>query len=84
MLATQDKEENGGPPRRASNIIRAWRRRVGLTQEALAHALGVTFSTVSRWENGHVKPSRLAWKALEELAAKSASPLLDGSAMDAG
>jgi putative transcriptional regulator len=83
MLATQDKEENGGPPRRASNIIRAWRRRVGLTQEALAQALGVTFSTVSRWENGHVEPSRLAWKALEELAARNASPLVGGSAADA-
>jgi len=41
-------------------MIRAWRHRSGLTQEALAQALGVTFSTVSRWENGRVRPSSLA------------------------
>src|SRR5207244_587442 len=34
-------------------------------------------STVSRWENGHVKPSKLAWKALEQLAAERGSPLMD-------
>jgi len=44
----------------------------------------VTFSTVSRWENGHVKPSRLAWRALEQLAAARGTPLLNGSAADAG
>src|SRR5439155_13753037 len=43
----------------------------------LAQALSVTFSTVSRWENGHVKPSKLAWKALEELASERGSPLVD-------
>src|SRR5438552_3972103 len=60
-----DREgKTSGPPRDAGRIIRAWRRRIGLTQEGLAQALRVTFSTVSRWENGHVKPSKLAWKAL--------------------
>jgi len=63
----------------AGVIIRAWRRRIGITQEGLAQALSVTFSTVSRWENGHVKPSRLAWRALERLAARLGSSLLDGS-----
>ena len=63
------------PPRDAGKIIRLWRRRVGLTQEGLAQALSVTFSTVSRWENGHVRPSKLAWKALEQLAASRGYPL---------
>jgi putative transcriptional regulator len=49
-------------------LVRGWRRRAGLTQEGLAHALSVTFSTVSRWENGHVRPSKLAWNAIERLA----------------
>jgi len=59
-------------------ILRAWRARLGLTQEALADALNVTFSTVSRWENGRFRPSSLAWKALERLAAERGAPdLLD-------
>jgi putative transcriptional regulator len=64
------------PPPDAGRIIRAWRARVGLTQEELANALDVTFSTVSRWENGHVTPSRLAWRALEQLAAERGDLLL--------
>jgi putative transcriptional regulator len=61
--------------RDTSHIIRSWRRRVGLTQEGLAEALSVTFSTVSRWENGHVTPSNLAWRALERFAATCGVPL---------
>jgi transcriptional regulator with XRE-family HTH domain len=44
----------------------------------LAQALSVTFSTVSRWENGHVRPSKLAWKAIEQLATERGAPLGDG------
>ena len=57
-------------------LIRAWRRRVAETQEDLAHDLNVTFSTVSRWENGHVKPSNLAWRALQRLADERGVPLV--------
>jgi len=65
------------PPPDASRMIRAWRQRAGLTQEHLAHALGVTFSTVSRWENGHVRPSSLAWKALVQVAAEHGTLLVN-------
>ena len=58
-------------------MIRAWRHRSGLTQEHLAHSLGVTFSTVSRWENGHVRPSGLAWKALVRVAAERGTLLVN-------
>ena len=71
-----------GPPPQAGRIIRAWRRRIGLTQEGLAQALSVTFSTVSRWENGHVRPSKLAWKAIEQLAAERGSSLQDEAPPD--
>ena len=63
------------PPSDAGRIIRAWRQRAGLTQEGLAQALSVTFSTVSRWENGHVRPSKLAWRAIERLASERGHPL---------
>jgi DNA-binding transcriptional regulator YiaG len=36
------------------------RRQLGLSQEELAHALGVSFATVNRWENGRTLPSKLA------------------------
>jgi putative transcriptional regulator len=64
-------------PPDAARMIRAWRHRTGLTQEDLADALGVTFSTVSRWENGHVRPSILAWKALLQVAGERGTPLGD-------
>jgi putative transcriptional regulator len=63
-------------PPNAAHLIRHWRRRVGETQEGLARALDVTFSTVSRWENGHARPSKLAWRAMQQLAAERGCPLM--------
>ena len=57
-------------PSDAGEIIRSWRCRLGLTQRALAEALGVNFSTVSRWEKGQGLPSRLAWHRLKRFAAE--------------
>src|ERR671938_398637 len=71
-------EDSGPDAQDAARVIREWRRRLGLTQEALAQALNVTFSTVSRWENGHVVPSKLAWRALQQLAAERGCPLEPG------
>lgn len=71
-----------GPPPNAGRIIRAWRQRAGLTQEGLAQSLSVTFSTVSRWENGHVLPSKLAWRALQQLAAERQTPLVETDEAD--
>jgi putative transcriptional regulator len=61
MLA--NKQEGRSP-------ISALRRRLNMTQEEFAHAIGVTVSTVNRWENGHIEPSRLARKAMESLIAR--------------
>lgn len=79
---TPDTPTPGGPPKDAARVIRTWRRRAGLTQEGLAQALSVTFSTVSRWENGHVLPSKLAWRALQRLATERGCPLEDGAGKD--
>ncbi|MGB3401238.1 MAG: helix-turn-helix transcriptional regulator [Microcoleaceae cyanobacterium] len=48
-------------------LIRALRKRLGLSQEKLAATLGVSFQTVNRWERGHAKPSQLALNAIEQL-----------------
>jgi DNA-binding transcriptional regulator YiaG len=52
----------------AGTLIRTLRQRLGITQEEFAHAVAVTVSTVNRWENAHSEPSKLAWKAIQELA----------------
>jgi SNF2 family DNA or RNA helicase len=50
--------------------IRRIRQRIGLTQTEFAQRLNVSFPTVSRWENGHAKPSQLAWDQLTKLAGE--------------
>ena len=39
------------------------RKQMMLTQEDFAHELGVTASTVNRWERGESVPSRMAKKS---------------------
>ena len=46
-------------------LIRKLRLETGLTQEQFASEVGVTFSTINRWENGRSKPSPLALKLIE-------------------
>ena len=48
-------------------LVKSLREKLGLSQEKLAARMGVTFSSVNRWENGHSKPSPLAVQKLEEL-----------------
>ena len=43
------------------------RTATGLTQEQFAAKIGVTFSTVNRWENNKGKPSPLAMQRIKEL-----------------
>ena len=50
-------------PRKKQDIgtfLKAIRKQLELSQEDLARELGVSFSTVNRWENGQYKPSKLA------------------------
>ncbi len=51
-------------------MIRELRTAMGLTQEQFAAKVGVTFSTVNRWENGRGRPSPLALRRIEEMQAK--------------
>ncbi len=49
------------------------RKELRLTQQDLAHELGVAVSTINRWENGKTQPGRMACKLL--LAVKEATAL---------
>ena len=46
------------------------RRKLALSQEELAHALGVSFATVNSWENGRTVPSKLAQATFENFCAR--------------
>lgn len=50
-----------------SNLLRSIRQQLGLSQEELAQRLGVSFTSVNRWENGQTKPSKLARRQIEAL-----------------
>ena len=53
-----------------SKIIKGFRAKLGLTQEEFAAKVGVTVSTVNRWENARSRPHRLALRRIEEMKAK--------------
>ena len=50
--------------------IRELRLKLDMTQEEFAHSLGITVSTVNRWENSHSEPSKLARASIVGLAEK--------------
>lgn len=66
-----------------SHLIRRLRHLTGLSQEQFAATLGVAFSTINRWENGHIQPSALALKQiktmLNELSCSSTVELREQS-----
>ncbi len=50
--------------------IKSLRENMGISQEALAHVLSVSFQTINRWERGINKPSRLAIEKIKALKKK--------------
>lgn len=52
-----------------SERVKKVRRHLNLSQEDLAHAIGVSFATVNRWENGKSSPSKLARKSFDNFCA---------------
>ncbi|MHC5939438.1 helix-turn-helix domain-containing protein [Nostoc sp.] len=53
---------------KVGKFVRELRILAGLTQEQFATTLGVTYSTINRWENGHSRPMPLAMQKIEEIA----------------
>lgn len=54
-----------------SNEIKCIRQKSLLSQEAFAQALGVSFTTVNRWETGKSKPSYKTMKLIDEFCKKN-------------
>ena len=50
-------------PQEIKNI----RNKLGLTQDAFAHLIGISCQTINRWERGVFKPSRLALDKIKSL-----------------
>ncbi len=50
-----------------SQRVKTLRSKMGWSQEKLAREIGVSLSTVQRWELKNVKPSRLARRELKKL-----------------
>ena len=69
-------------PDNTPNLIRTLRQQLNMTQEEFAHEIAVTVSTVNRWENSHAEPSKLAWKAIRELATPAGPARRPGAAPD--
>lgn len=53
-----------------SEEIKKIRSSLELSQEALAHLVGVSVQTVNRWERGLFNPSRLAVEKIKNLKVK--------------
>jgi len=53
-----------------SEKLKFARKKVFLSQEAMAKELGVSFVTYNRWENGVYEPNYTAQKAFHEFCIK--------------
>lgn len=59
--------------RDVSVTVKNLRTQLRLTQEQFAAEVGVTWSTVNRWENGRGKPSPLALQKIKDLVSQMGS-----------
>jgi len=67
-----------GSPKTFPELVREVRRQLGISQEELAHELGVSFATINRWENGKTTPFKLARGQFDAFCKKmSAAKKLD-------
>jgi len=65
-----------------AETIKALRTRLGLSQQAFAGALGVSFATVNRWENGKAKPQKDRLERMRLMAVNGAVPGVPSSVKD--
>jgi len=43
-----------------SSSVKYVREKLGMSQEEMAHALKISFSTINRWENNKTTPNKMA------------------------
>lgn len=58
-------------------LIKNIRRYSQISQQELADYLGITYTSINRWENGHAIPTKLAQDKLYEYCAINQIPLID-------
>lgn len=58
-------------------LIKNIRRYSRMSQQELADYLGLTYTSINRWENGHAIPTKLAQDKLYEYCAINQIPLMD-------
>ncbi len=51
-----------------NEVVKMIRLKTNLSQMAFAEQIGVSFSTINRWENGKASPNRLAIRAIKAFA----------------
>lgn len=56
-------------------LLKEIRESVNLSQVEIADELGVSFTTINRWENGHAVPNRLAQERIYDFCIKHSVPL---------
>lgn len=61
-----------------AEFVLAVRKKLTLSQKQLADAINVSYSTINRWENGHVVPSNLAVKSFYDFCENNFINIPDG------
>jgi len=59
-------------PKTFPELVKEVRSQLGISQEDLAHELGVSFATINRWENGKTIPFKLARGQFDAFCKKMA------------
>ena len=64
-------EPRAGETQRKIDQLKAVRKSLGWSEETCAHHLGVTYSTLNRWERGESLPkSRIILKAIDHFIGR--------------
>jgi putative transcriptional regulator len=66
------------------SLLKEIRRQLGMTQEQLAHQIGVSFTSVNQWERGRRRPIPMAIEKIKTLAKKANIDLANFSDADDG